>query len=224
MVGINEWLGRIITVLHRSDHVFRVPTVHHWFIWFRWNSMNPYMSRPHVRTIQVKQWLFFPTWLAQWGLCHVQVTAHYPVSLFALAVVASLLLLEEIADQIYLKIIPGLLPCTYPHLARQTKTRGGLKLSSSARMTGEGRKQCQAKKPLSKSFANLIITSKQDNWGRKGKSPSSQPWQRADHSLSATRTFNSLDYGFCKGQAAMNRNRLQLYKLPVWPEWISWVR
>ncbi len=44
-----------------------------------------------------------------------------------------------------LEIIPGLLPCTYPHLARQTKTRRGLKLSTPARVTGEGRKQCQAK-------------------------------------------------------------------------------
>lgn len=98
---------------------------------------------------------FFSTWLAQWGLYHVQVTAQYPVSLFALAVVASLSLLEEIADQIYLKIIPGLLPCTYPHLARQTKTRGGLKHGSSARMTGEGRKQCQAKNHS----ANPLLTS-----------------------------------------------------------------
>lgn len=57
-------------------------------------------------------------------------------------------------------------------------------------------------KPLSKSFAKLIITSKRDNWGRKRKSLSSQSWQRADHSLSASRTFSSLNEGFRREQTA----------------------
>lgn len=42
-----------------------------------------------------------------------------------------------------LEIIPRLLPCTYPHLARRTKR--GLKLSTSAGVLGEGRKQCQSR-------------------------------------------------------------------------------
>lgn len=40
-----------------------------------------------------------------------------------------------------LEMIPWLLPCTYPHLARQSKMRRGLKLSTCARV--KGRKQCQ---------------------------------------------------------------------------------
>lgn len=56
----------------------------------------------------------------------------------------------------------------HPRLAGQAKTRGGLWVPGWQEREKE---TLPGGKTLHKSFANLIITSKGDNWGRKGKSP-----------------------------------------------------
>lgn len=63
-----------------------------------------------------------------------------------------------------LDIIPGLLPCTYPHLARhERKNKKRIKAQYLCQGDGIGRKTMPGGKALSKSLTNLIITSKGDD-------------------------------------------------------------